>query len=625
MLYKSNLKIQEGKAQALSYIKKKFSDNPFIDDKMIKHLINQMEDVDPTKPKNKYVETYVRLFYDYYTSQYLVALARGDVDGEKPEDDKDRIFQEGFFFYNSITDFKRELNKTVVPNIKNIELRNMSIDLTKIKTFKDFNKTVDELASTLTNSSKKKGISGLKLGKDYLQIPTPNKLDTQTMILIPLSYKASKIIASEYIGHCEGKWCTAYQKTDEYWVNYIEEEEGTLVYIVRGASPTIPPNESKMAIYFHGTFQSEGFDANDNDVNPKSIIYFNEIEKYVKANDKKIHDLIEQEMNNKSPEEKMIKEFNQYQPDMHTINEALKTGISPNNALIEFAKSLKKHEFINNHRILEILVKHGGKELDLSKVNNAEFLIDFLEGSRHGISYMSRLSNLRLFIQLLDESGLKLKINISSDSDAIIEAFIGNDEEVYMDKTEEYLKLLNGLGIDTTTYTKRLLPVILHKLLYNLIDYEYDCFDVIIKYMKMATLTQLGDVRELALLSEVSALKFKKSYFNFTKWKKIFFFFLKKGFDINLSLREHGSPLTQSMIMGFDRHFSLDKLKYLIANGADPNKKDPYQNGKSPLEYFYYIMSVSGEQNVDKKGIEEVLLGKKIKEALYKSKFKGKL
>ena len=286
MLYKSNLKIQEGKAQAIKILKKGL-DSYEVSDKWIKILINAIEDLDPTKPKNKYLELFSKFFIKHFDGDYLVHLARAE------EDDMDTSLINKVIV-KSMTSFNSQLqDDKITDKINSIEKRNLPINLSKIKDYKDFIKQLDSISSTLTKSSKKRGIQGLKLGKDYLQIPTPNKLDTETMILVPLNYKASKIIASDYVGQCEGKWCTAYQKTDEYWESYIEENEGVLVYIVRGASSYIPDNELKMAIYFYNDFKaSEGFDANDKPVQPRSIIYYKEIEVYVKAHEDMIREAL---------------------------------------------------------------------------------------------------------------------------------------------------------------------------------------------------------------------------------------------------------------------------------------------------------------------------------------------
>ncbi|MCK9544370.1 MAG: hypothetical protein M0R03_20315, partial [Novosphingobium sp.] len=96
-------------------------------------------------------------------------------------------------------------------------------------TFDDFKEIMNTSKTERKKSVKNVGISGLVLGEDYLDFPTPNKNFTA---YIPLNYEASKLIASKDIGYCEGKWCTAYQKTDKHWNEYVVQKEIVLIYII---------------------------------------------------------------------------------------------------------------------------------------------------------------------------------------------------------------------------------------------------------------------------------------------------------------------------------------------------------------------------------------------------------
>jgi hypothetical protein len=81
----------------------------------------------------------------------------------------------------------------------------------------------------IKKSVKKKGIGGLREGIDYIDV---TYMFENHNAYIPLNYEASKHIASKYIGHCTGKWCTAYQKTDSYWKDYVIDKNTTLIYII---------------------------------------------------------------------------------------------------------------------------------------------------------------------------------------------------------------------------------------------------------------------------------------------------------------------------------------------------------------------------------------------------------
>lgn len=147
-------------------------------------------------------------------------------------------------------------------------------------------------SKTQVKKEMKQGLSGLTEGKDYLEIPLPDK---DIKAYIPLSYKASRVIASDRVGKCEGKWCTAYQKDDVHWDSYINQGGGALVYIVNNGKSD-RPQDYKHAIFFIPSYpgsrdinQYEIFDAVDNPLkSPNNTYYFRTIQKYVESNWKKI-------------------------------------------------------------------------------------------------------------------------------------------------------------------------------------------------------------------------------------------------------------------------------------------------------------------------------------------------
>ena len=107
----------------------------------------------------------------------------------------------------------------------------LNIDWNKLASYdiQDILKATYELSKTGKEKAvKRSGIEGLKDGEDYLEFPVP---DPDIKVYIPLNYEASKLIASSRIGPCEGKWCTAYQKTDEYWIVYAGRG-AVILYIV---------------------------------------------------------------------------------------------------------------------------------------------------------------------------------------------------------------------------------------------------------------------------------------------------------------------------------------------------------------------------------------------------------
>ena len=106
-------------------------------------------------------------------------------------------------------------------------------------TITDFQAVFHTPTKSKTNKSvKKKGISGLREGVDYIDV---TYMFENHNAYIPLHYEASKHIASRYIGNCTGKWCTAYQKTANYWNDYAINNKILFVYLVS------PDKEEKYA------------------------------------------------------------------------------------------------------------------------------------------------------------------------------------------------------------------------------------------------------------------------------------------------------------------------------------------------------------------------------------------
>jgi hypothetical protein len=250
----------EGKQQALQILEKNgFSGYEY----------NQIEKLDPTSPKNKYVELLARLY----------------------------IQDDNFI--------KKAIKDKIADKLATIEQRHQTI--TKVKDYNDLLSQLQTNLEIITKGDKKLGIKGMTEGKDFIKIP----LNTQENIqaYIPLSYKASKVIASKQVGNCVGEWCTAKQKSSEDWDNYIYDMGGILVYIVDASETASAPTLSdenikvdKYAIYFYsGETASEysdklankhvengelaeGFDMNDKSLDPTFIPFFKTCQQYVQKN-----------------------------------------------------------------------------------------------------------------------------------------------------------------------------------------------------------------------------------------------------------------------------------------------------------------------------------------------------
>lgn len=249
----------EGKQQAIQILKK---DVPPED---MNTVISDLSDIDPTSPQNKYLELLAKIYLPFRAQ--LIRKSRV----EEGEDDHDFIF--------SFTDILVHKND-IKTKLADIEKRNLKLNTKKITDIDSFIKEVKEVYSTVTKSKAKQGLVGLTKGKDYIQIPLSYE---GIHAYIPLNYKASKVIASDRVGDCEGKWCTAYQKTDEHWNDYVSDRGGILVYLINPYEQD--SSDSKKAFYFYSNDVVEGFDAEDEPISFYTGSATNkEIEKYVRSN-----------------------------------------------------------------------------------------------------------------------------------------------------------------------------------------------------------------------------------------------------------------------------------------------------------------------------------------------------
>ena len=86
------------------------------------------------------------------------------------------------------------------PNLENkINWHNKNL------TFKDFQAVMGTSKTERRKAVKKKGISGLKKGKDYLEFKIPE--ESTFNAYIPLHREASILIGSNKIGGVQTKWC----------------------------------------------------------------------------------------------------------------------------------------------------------------------------------------------------------------------------------------------------------------------------------------------------------------------------------------------------------------------------------------------------------------------------------
>jgi len=264
----------EGKKQAMGRLLK------FMDKSQATILIKELEKLDPTSPKNKYLEMLTRVYLEWIDT-------RIDIDEKSIRED--------------LAKFKRIYkDDDIHKKLQSIEKRNLKLDINKIFHMGLLITEVDKLFSIKTKSIAKAGMKELQKGKDYINIPLENK---DVSAFIPLDYKINKIIASNKVGNFTAEWCTAENRPN-HWNQYIHESGGILVYIVNYNPQKATDINNKQAMYFYrDTGKVEKFDSEDNTIS--KVLGQGQIKKYVKANWSKIRNKLNKEIEGESLEQKV--------------------------------------------------------------------------------------------------------------------------------------------------------------------------------------------------------------------------------------------------------------------------------------------------------------------------------
>lgn len=143
-----------------------------------------------------------------------------------------------------LTNLTDEQKATIIAHLEQFPHKETLIDWNnKNLTWADFEPV---LASTSKTQKLKQvktlGIEGLEEGGDYTVLYSKYPV----IVVTPHNYEASKLIASSHVAGCEGQWCTAYQKSDMYWKNYISRKGSALIYAVD------MEKRDKMACHYSG-------------------------------------------------------------------------------------------------------------------------------------------------------------------------------------------------------------------------------------------------------------------------------------------------------------------------------------------------------------------------------------
>jgi hypothetical protein len=187
------------------------------------------------------------------------------------------------------------------PNLENKINWNKWKDLS----FSDFEPIMVPTKTEIKKKVHAAGIKGLKEGEDYRIFPFHSD---KVVGYVPLNWEASKHIASDSIGGCEGKWCTAYQKTNSYWMDYVIGKKAVLVYFIISGIPGEDDTKYAMAVYPRNVEYPDGtpggvevYDTHDSKIDSKFFItkilnstsstviaansrFFNEVREYIKEN-----------------------------------------------------------------------------------------------------------------------------------------------------------------------------------------------------------------------------------------------------------------------------------------------------------------------------------------------------
>ncbi len=191
--------------------------------------------------------------------------------------------------HNTLTDEQKEEITNLLNKFPDKENK---FDWNKLQdiSYEDFMRVLSQTSKTQKKKLVKQGgLEGLTEGEDYVQayegFNVGKNKDAHVLGLIPLNYEASKLIASSHVGNCEGKWCTSYQKTSEYWNQYTQFENAILVYLftdTEGSSfkkhaLVIYPDLEEMTLYDEEDDQLLADDLNVYNIDPLPI--FNKVMK----------------------------------------------------------------------------------------------------------------------------------------------------------------------------------------------------------------------------------------------------------------------------------------------------------------------------------------------------------
>lgn len=151
-------------------------------------------------------------------------------------------------------------------------------------TWSDFQEALFYRSTTeLKREAAQNGIQSLKIDSDYKVFKANISDENFVGAYIPLSFEISKIIASKSIGGSVGAWCTAYQKTKNYWTDYLIRGEDVMIYVIY--------KHTKYAItVYPGNRHIDIHNAEDKEVETMEGLSKRELLKMIQQDEAKIND-----------------------------------------------------------------------------------------------------------------------------------------------------------------------------------------------------------------------------------------------------------------------------------------------------------------------------------------------
>jgi len=168
---------------------------------------------------------------------------------------------------NKLTTLDDDQKKRVVDFFRKYPQDESSIDWNrKDLQWDDFVKVMDDRESKAggkaSKISKNTGLGGMVLGKEYMA----HQISPDLTAYVPLTYKASRFLASSSFLGATADWCISYPNTNQYWNDYSGRDKVSFViWVMTNANTPFSENGvDKFATAISPNARTENFDRYDN-------------------------------------------------------------------------------------------------------------------------------------------------------------------------------------------------------------------------------------------------------------------------------------------------------------------------------------------------------------------------